>query len=254
MLYHNAIVRTPGSNFSEGLTTSGLGPPEYRRALGQHAAYIDALRAAGLDVKILPPDPAHPDGCFVEDMAVVTPEMAVIANSGAASRRGEKDAIAACLKPFRRLLFIESPGTLDGGDILRVERKFYVGVSERTNEEGAAQFDRIVSEFGYSTVLVPLGAMLHLKSGVAYIGQNRIIAVPELAAGKLFSSFEIIETAPGEEYAANCLRVDESTLIIARGHPSLRGSLGRLGYTIAELGMSEFRKMDGGLTCLSLLF
>lgn len=253
-LYRFAITRTPGENFREGITTAGLGKPQYRRALLQHAAYIEALRAAGLEVILLAPDPRFPDGCFVEDTAVVLPEIAVISNPGASSRAGETEEMKSVLSQFRRPAPIEPPGTLEGGDVLRVERRFFIGLSRRTNEEGIRQFARIVGQFGYSTKTVKPGPFLHLKSGLAYIGDNRLVAAPAMAAMEEFSGYEIITTRQEEAYAANCLRMAHGTIAIANGHPHITQSIQAAGYGTVELEMTEFQKMDGGLTCLSLLF
>jgi len=251
-LYRVAVTRTPGENFSDGITTSGLGKPERETALRQHAAYIEALRSAGLEVVVLPPDPGFPDGSFVEDTAVVLPEIAVITNPGAPSRTGETASIRPVLAQFRRLEAIEPPGTLEGGDVLRTEKRLFVGLSGRTNAEGIRQLERIVRPFGYATSAIPIGAFLHLKSGVAYIGDGRLIAAPELSGQ--FKGYEIVTIAQEETYAANCLRIDHRRLAVAKGFPRITEALLRLGYEIDELEMTEFQKMDGGLTCLSLLF
>lgn len=253
MIYHKAITRKPGQNFSEGITTASLGTPDYAKALRQHARYVSSLKSHGLEVVVLESDLKFPDGCFVEDTAVVTPQMAVITNPGAASRKGETKTIIEVLRPLRKLFFIEPPGTMDGGDVLRAEHQFFVGLSGRTNKEGIKQFEEIVRHFGYTVTAVPLGNILHLKSGVSYVGDNTLIAVTELAKRPEFRTFEKIELKPEENYSANCVRIDARTLFIASGYPGVKKELATRNYTAVELEVGEFQKMDGGLSCLSLL-
>jgi len=254
MLYRFAITRKPGINFSQGITTGGLGQPDYPKAAAQHQMYVSTLKSCGLEVIVLDPDLQFPDGCFVEDTAILTDQMAVITNPGAVTRRGEAKTIAEALKPFRDLYFIESPGTLEGGDVLKAEDKFFVGLSERTNSEGFRQFENIVRQFGYCAVAVRLENILHLKSGIGYTGNNRMVAVRELARRDEFQAYEMAELEGDENYAANCLRVDSNKLIIPKGFQRIRQTLIRQGNTVIEIEMTEFQKMDGGLTCLSLLF
>ena len=253
MLYKTAITRKPGHNIGDGNTTAKLGKPDYAKALQQHNAYAEALCACGLEVIVLEPDPLFPDGCFVEDTAVVTPQMAHITNPGAASRKGETEVISGILLRSKPLFRIKLPGTMDGGDVLRVEEKFFVGLSDRTNEEGIRQFQEFVRPFGYTVTPVPLDNLLHLKSGIAYIGNNTLIAVSDLAKREEFASLNVIEVERGEEYAANCIRIDTKKLIFPKGYPLIKERMRRLGYETIELDMTEFQKMDGGLTCLSLL-
>ncbi len=252
-LYRLAITRKPGENFSDGITSAGLGKPDHEEALRQHASYVEALRTAGMEVIVLAADPRFPDGCFVEDTAVVLPEVAVITSPGAPSRSGETESMADVLKQFHRLARIEGPGTLEGGDVLKAERHFFIGLSERTNAEGIEQFERIVRPFGYATQRVVPGPFLHLKSGIAYIGDGRLIAAPGLAHLSEFRDYHVITVDPEELYAANCLRIAHGTLAVAKGYPRLKQTLLGLGYEITELAMTEYQKMDGGLTCLSLL-
>ncbi len=250
MKHTRAIVRRPGRNFSDGITTSGLGRPDYNKALEQHDAYCSALKECGLDLLILEADERYPDGCFVEDTAIVTEKVAVITRPGAASRLGEEQEIAVMLSAYRPLVTVVEPGTLDGGDVMRVEGHFYIGLSERTNSHGAEQLAQVLTKHGYTASMVPVASGLHLKSGIAYLGKGNFISA---GIFPLSGASNVIYTTTEESYSANCLRVND-TLLIPAGFPSSKLKIIELGYDIIELDMSEFRKMDGGLTCLSLLF
>lgn len=253
-MFTHAIVRVPCENFAAGLTTSThLGAPDYDLMLRQHDAYVDALRGAGLTVITLPPENDFPDAHFVEDTAVVVPEVAVITNPGAPARRGEERTVAPTLGRYKRLARIEGPGTLDGGDVLLVDRHFFVGLSERTNEEGARQFAEVMGAYGYTVDAVPVGRGLHFKSGVNHVGGRTLLVTPGFADLPALAGYEALVTPEGEDYAANTLYVN-GTLLTPAGFPGVRRLLDGLGLPVVELDMSETRKMDGGLTCLSLRF
>jgi dimethylargininase len=256
-LFTHAIARKPGSNFSQGLTTSTDGPPDYQKALAQHAEYCEALKAAGLSLTVLDPDPDHPDSTFVEDVAVLARETAVITRPGAKSRRGETLGIQEPLRRFfRSIEEIRAPGTLDGGDVCQAGRHFFIGVSRRTNENGARQLASILGRLGCSASLIdicPLKSILHLKSGLAAIGDQDLLVVDELLQQEALAPYNRIRVAPGEAYAANCIRVNDKVLIPA-GFCGVEASVRKLGYHPIILDVSEFRKMDGGLSCLSLRF
>ncbi len=248
----NAIVRRPGSNLGDGITTSPLGPPDYEKALRQHAAYCDTLESCGLELITLESDSNFPDCHFVEDTAVVTDKVAVIARPGDQRRRGEEAEIADVLAEYRPLEQIESPGTLDGGDVLEMEGRIFVGLGGRTDENGARQLQAILEPHGFSVSIVQVGSMLHLKSGVNCAG-GALSVTGELASSEVFAEYKKVNIPPEESYAANCLFVN-GRLIIAAGFPQTKRLLGDLGHEIIELDMSEFMKMDGGLTCLSIRF
>jgi dimethylargininase len=250
MTYTKAIVRKPGRNFSVGITTSTLGKPDVVKALQQHEAYCNALVRCGLELIVLDADERYPDGCFVEDTAIVTNEATVITRPGAASRLGEEVEISKILCDFRKIERIEDTGTLDGGDVLRVDNHFFIGISERTNLEGAKQLSEILSRYGYTASPVTIEAGLHLKSGIAYLGDGNFISVKGFS--KIGAGSNVIILASEDSYSANCLRVNDF-LLIPKGFQSSKMKILELGYDIIELEMSEFRKMDGGLTCLSLL-
>jgi dimethylargininase len=254
MDFKKAIVKTPCRNFINGLTTSELGSPDYEKAIEQHSAYIDALKSCALEVFVLNPDENYPDSTFVEDTALLTEKCAVITNPGADSRKGEVGAIAEELsKHFDTVEYIKEPGTVDAGDIMRVDNHFYVGLSDRTDVSGADQMSKILVGYGYFCSTVELSEMLHLKSGVAYLDQNNMVVSGEMVNKPEFAKFNKLVVPPTEEYAANCLLIN-GTAIIAKGYPATREVINSLGYEILELDMSEFKKLDGGLSCLSLRF
>lgn len=249
--YSQAIVRRPGPNFAQGLTSSQLGAPDFLRASAQHAAYCAALQQCGLDLTLLTADPRYPDGCFVEDAAVLTERVAVITRPGDPTRRGETDRIAAELAVGKPIETIEAPGTLDGGDVLRVGDHFYIGQSQRTNAAGAEQLTRILTHHGYTASTIPVRTVLHLKTGITYLGDGTYITTAEFA--ERFGEYDPIEVPPEEAYAANCLRVNDRVLVPA-GFPTAYRRLAERGLDLIPLEMSEYEKMDGGLTCLSLLY
>lgn len=252
-MFSHALLRRPGPDFAQGLTTARLGPPDYDTILLQHRTYRNALQAAGLNVHELEPLPGFPDAYFVEDTAVVTPETAVITRPGALARRGEEESIAEALARFRPLSRIEAPGTLDGGDVLQAGRVFFIGISSRTNEDGARQLAAIMARFGYESRLIPVGEGLHLKSGVNLVDGAVLLITGQLTGHPAFRDFRQILVPPGEEYAANCLRVNHRLLMPA-GFPATRRELESGGLFVEELPVSEVQKMDGGLTCMSLRF
>jgi dimethylargininase len=257
MKFTRAIVRLPGPNFADGLTTSDLGTPEFDIAQEQHSRYCDALRACGLAIGVLPADPLYPDGAFVEDTAIVTPRGAISTCPSAPSRRGEVERIRDALGcDFARLATISGVATIDGGDVLAVDGCYFIGVGRRTNDDGARQAAAWLESLGYSSRTLDISCvpgLLHLKSGASYLGDGRLVLVRALAEGPAFRGFEQIVVANGEELAANCVRVNDRVLVPS-GCPALQHTLGELGCATIEVGISEFQKMDGGLSCLSLRY
>ena len=217
----------------------------------QHEAYLETLKAIGLDVIVLDALPDHPDAYFVEDTAVVTRDVAVITNPGANARKGEEESIAALLAGFRDIKRIQAPGTMDGGDILQVNNHFFIGLTERTNKEAAGQLGRILESYGNTWTFIPVCAGLHLKSSVNYVGKNTLLVTEDFADDEQFKEFDMIMVEKDEEYAANTLLVN-GRLLVPKGYPNTRKKLEVLGLEIIELDVSEVRKMDGGLTCLSI--
>ncbi len=294
-MFTRAIVRPPALNFFEGLTTSSLGAPDYKRTLAQHEAYCAALEQCGLTLTKPEPDPDYPDSSFVEDTAILVGvsdggktlsarqddvesqthplTQVVLTRPGASVRRGEVASIRRVLADlFPAVSEIQSPGTLDGGDVCEAGNHFFIGISERTNEAGAQQLAELLARHGYTSSFVDIGQsgtgvppvphaqdagatfkLLHLKSGLAYLGDNRLVVTDALANRAEFSGYDLIRVQSNEEYAANCVRVNDQVLVAA-GYPRLEGKLRELGYQTIALEMAEFQKMDGGLSCLSLRF
>lgn len=255
--FTHAIVRPPGVTFAAGLTTAGLGAPDLGRALAQHAVVVAALRACGLEVLVLPPADAFPDATFVEDAALLAPGLAVATRPGAESRRGEVAALRPVLTRIAtRVCTIDAPGTLDAGDVCMTDEGFLVGVSARTNEDGARQLARHLADAGHAAELVDVrdvrGA-LHLKSALAYLGAGRVLVQEALAAHPALARFERVRVARDDDYAANVVRIGERVLVPA-GHPRVEAALRALDLEPLALDVSEFRKMDGGLSCLSLRY
>lgn len=252
-MFKYAITRKPGQDFAHGITTSNLGTPSYELLLEQHSAYIETLRSLGLDVIVLDPLLDYPDAYFVEDIAVVTPDVAIITNPGADSRRGEADTIESILAEYRETLRIQAPGTVDGGDVLMVGTHFFIGISDRTNRTGAEQLTSILEAYGNALTVVSVQSGLHLKSSVNYVGQNTLLTTEGYADVDQFREYDKIVVDKSEKYAANTVLIDNS-LIIPKGFPKTRESLLTLDLNIIELDVSEMRKMDGGLTCMSVRF
>jgi dimethylargininase len=258
MRFSKAIVRLPGENFSQGLTMSGPGSsPDFRKALEQHAAYCRALAACGVDVTVMPADESHPDGTFVEDTFVIAERVAIATRPGAKTRLGEVERVAAALRRFRTVFEqIEAPGTLDGGDICQVDNHFLIGLSARTNQAGAAQLAAILARHEYTSSMIDIRnhrSLLHLKSGIAYLGEQRFLIAPGFPTIEELARCDIIEVDAAEMYAANAVRVN-GEVFIASGFPKLAGTLDQLKYRVRALDVSEYAKMDGGLSCLSLRF
>jgi dimethylargininase len=252
-MFTHAITRKPGKNFARGITTSDLETPNYKLMVKQHGAYIQALKSLGLEVIVLDPEPDFPDAYFVEDTAVVTPDVAVITNPGAEDRKGEEDTIEPLLSKHRKTICIQPPGTLDGGDVLMVDTHFFIGISERSNMEGAEQLGRILEKYGNTWAAVPVNSGLHLKSCVNFVGNKTLLITEDVADLNEFKGFYKIILNKEEEPAANTLLINDC-LIIPKGFPDTRNKLETLGLDIIELDVSEARKMDGGLTCMSIRF
>ena len=255
--FTHAIVRAPGDSFADGLTEASLGAPDLGLARKQHAAYCDAIVRCGVALTRLDADERFPDSTFVEDTAVLTANLAVLARPGAPSREGEVDSVAGAVRGFfRRVASIVPPGTLDGGDVCQAGDRFFIGLSRRTNLAGAAQLIALLEAEGFTAETIDIRhspTLLHLKSGIAWIGRDTIVLGPELAAEPALRKFARLVVEPGESYGANCVAINDHVLIPA-GHDALERSLSRASFGAIPLDVSEFRKMDGGLSCLSLRF
>jgi dimethylargininase len=256
-MFSRAIVRPPSANFADGLTSVELGMPDYQRALTQHEAYCAALEQCGLGLVRMEADERYPDSTFVEDAAVITERGAILARPGAPSRTGEVFGVREALAQFYSTLSsIHDPGTLDGGDVCQAGNHFFIGISERTNETGAHQLSEFLTSLNYTSSLVDIRevkGILHLKSGLAFLGDNRLVVIDALSNFENFRPYDRIVVREPEQYAANCVHINEFVLVAA-GYPELGQRLSELGYRTGILEMSEFHKMDGGLSCLSLRF
>ena len=250
-----ALVRPPADTFVAGITSAKLGAPDLALAREQHEAYCRALERLGLSLVRLPPDPKFPDSTFVEDTVIVAAGGALLTRPGAPSRLGEVPSVRAALGPwFPEPDAITAPGTLDGGDVCGADAHWFIGLSARTNAQGAAQLAAWLGRRGIGASTIDIRGMaglLHLKTGLAWLGGRRVFANSEIAGHEALRGWEIVPVPAGEEYAANCVRVNDAVLV-AGGFPATAALLGGLGYEVVPLEMSEFRKMDGGLSCLSV--
>ncbi|WP_419418400.1 dimethylarginine dimethylaminohydrolase family protein [Legionella sp. D16C41] len=254
-MYSNVIVRTPATSLIHGLTSQTTSSPDYAQALVQHQHYINALKKGGTEVTILPAIAEYPDACFVEDVALLTEKIAILTRPGALTRQGEVALIEPCIKSFYqdKITSINAPGTLEAGDILRVNNHFYIGLSKRTNQEGATQLAAILTAYGYTSSTIELKEYLHLKTGVSYLGEGYLLVAGELIDHPAFSSFKQIKVLPEETYAANTITIN-NTILMPSGFSITSKAVEALGFNICPLAMSEFQKIDGGLSCLSLRF
>ena len=253
-MFTKAITRTPSKSMIHGITTANLGQPIYELACTQHQNYIAALQQCGLAVTVLEADEAFPDATFVEDAALLTPPCAIITNPGAPSRQGEIGRVAEVVSQFYdKVEFVKAPGTVEGGDIMMVDFHYYIGLSERTNQAGADQVIAFLNRFGLTGSVVPLEKVLHLKTGVVYLENNNLLAHGEFLETPEFQQYNILRVDEAESYAANCIWVNGSVIVPA-GYPRTKQTIQNAGYPTISVDVSEFRKLDGGLSCLSLRF
>ena len=253
-IYSRAIVRRPCAEIINGLTSANLGKPDYQKALLQHDNYIESLKSCGLEVTILDADNRYPDSTFVEDTALLTPDCAIITIPGVSSRQGETEEIATVLNEiYTNVEFIKPPGMIEGGDIMMVGSHFYIGLSQRTNRDGAEQMINILRRYGMNSSLIKLKNVLHLKTGLSYLENNNLLAAGELAEKKDFEKFNIIPVFDDENYAANSVWIN-GRVIMPAGFPRTKEAIKNAGYETVEVNTSEFRKIDGGISCLSLRF
>ncbi|HXG94958.1 MAG TPA: arginine deiminase family protein [Blastocatellia bacterium] len=250
----SAITRaiSPSINDCE-LTFHAKQPIDVARAIKQHQAYEQCLRRLGVRVISLRAEPALPDAVFVEDAAVVVDEIAVIPVMGAESRRPETASISQALKHFRPLEFLRLPATLDGGDVLRIGRKLFVGASRRTNPEGIRQLREILNVYDYEVREVEVPGCLHLKSGCSYIGRNSILVNRALVDATRLEEFDLIEVPDEEAWAANALLIND-VVILPESFPKTRALLESAGFHVQPIDVSELQKAEGGVTCTSIIF
>jgi dimethylargininase len=249
-----AITRavSPGIVHCE-LTFVARQPIALAKAQQQHAAYQQLLEKCGARVISLPAEPQLPDSMFVEDPAIVLDELAIILPLGTETRRREAVSIAQALAKFRKLARVELPGQIEGGDVLRIGRRIFAGLSSRTNAAGIRQLAAILSPYGYEVIGVAVTGCLHLKSAVTHIGRNTLLANRMWLDTKPFSGFEWIDVAPEEPHAANALAIG-TTVIFPASFPRTRAHLEARGFHVTPIDISELQKAESGLTCSSLLF
>lgn len=238
-----------------GITSAPeLGKPDYELSLKQHDNYIETLKSCGVEVTVLEADERYPDSCFVEDIAVLTKICAIVTNPGAKARKGEEKEIIDNLKSFYsedKIEYVNSPGTIEGGDVMMVGDHFYVGLSKRTNKEGFKQFITIIGKYGYTGSVVPLEKILHLKTGLSYLENNNLLISGEFVDRAIFEKFNKIII--DESVAANCIWVNDK-VIVPVGYEKTKNAIEDAGYEVILVDTSEYRKLDGGLSCLSLRF
>lgn len=228
-------------------------PIDLQLARAQHRAYEQLLERLGAHVVSLPAEPALPDSMFVEDPAIVLHELAVIFPLGTESRRPEAASLAEALSKFRKIEHITLPGTIEGGDVLRVARTLYVGLTKRSNAEGIRQLAAILAPHNYEVIPVPVTGCLHLKSAVTQIGSNTLLANRTWFDPSPFAGFEWIDVHPSEPHAANALCLG-GKIILPASFPRTRARIEATGFDVTPLDISELQKAESGLTCSSLLF
>lgn len=249
-----AITRQVSPRMSEcQLTHLARAPIDVKRATEQHQAYEKCLEGLGCRVTSLPAEPELPDSVFVEDVAVVFDELAILARPGAESRRAEVASVGKALEPYRKLERIEAPGTLDGGDVLTVGKQVFVGLSQRTNQAGIEQMRALLAPHGYSVESVPVERCLHLKSAVTQVAEGTLLINPAWLDRSAFPSFELIEVDPAEPFAANALLLN-SAVIYPAAYTRTAKRLQERGIRVVPVEVSELAKAEGGVTCCSLIF
>lgn len=228
-------------------------PIDFELAVSQHRAYLQVLGDLGCKVLALEAEPDLPDAVFVEDVAVVLDELAVMTRPGAASRRAESGSVDRVLQQFRVLHRIQAPGTLDGGDVMRMDRTLYVGQSSRSNARGIAQLRACVEAFGYEVRALPICGCLHLKSAVSALDDRTVLLQQDWVSRDCFADFDVIEVDPDEPHAANVLRIG-SHLVMPACFPRSRQRLVDAGFDVTTVDLSELQKAEGATTCCSLVF
>ncbi|MDO5689547.1 MAG: arginine deiminase-related protein [Tissierellia bacterium] len=255
-MYTHIIARTPSRSMVKGLRREDIGVPDYELALEQHKKYVETMESLGLVVEVLPALEDYPDSCFVEDVAVVTEKMAIITNPATEQRNGEKEHIVETLKkyyPEDRIHFV-TEGYCEGGDIIRADNHFFLGETERSNEAGRAQFISFVEQYGYTGSTIPMpNDALHLGSDMTYIMNNNMLITGELVDNPAFDQYNKVIASKEEGYAANGCWIN-GTVLMAEGFPEVIQKVKDLGYEVITLNNSEFKKIDGSMTCLSLRF
>jgi dimethylargininase len=249
-----AIVRDVSSSINDcELSFHARKPIDVANAIVQHKAYQDCLADLGLRIVSLPAEPGLPDAVFVEDPAVVVNEIAIISNLGAPSRRPESRSLANVLSRYRPLKFLAEPATLDGGDVLRIGRSIFVGLSRRTNQDGIDQLGDLLGPYDYQVQPIEVRGCLHLKSACSYIGNNTVLVNRSWIDAEPLSGFELLDVPEEEPAAANALLLND-VVIIPASFPKTRTLLERRGFRVGTIDVSELQKAEAGVTCTSLIF
>ena len=256
--FKNVIVRKPSKSMLEGISTGMFSEdkPIYEDAINQHAEYVKTIESLGVEALVLEALEEYPDSCFVEDPAVVLKECAIITNSPRESRNGEKFEIEPAIKKYYsddQIFYIEAPGTMEGGDVMVVDKHIYIGQSDRTNAEGAKQFSEIVEKYGYTTSTVSVTEGLHLKDFAIYLENNNMLVSEKMNEEEAFKDFNRFVVPKEELYAINSLYIN-GTVLVPDGFPKTLEHIKSLGYPVKVVNTDEFKKIDGSLTCLSLRF
>jgi dimethylargininase len=249
-----AIVREVSSSINDcELSFHVRQPIDVARAIAQHQAYQDCLADLGVRIVSLPAEPELPDAVFVEDPAVVIDEIAIITNMGAPSRRPEAISLANALSLYRPLKFLSEPATLDGGDVLRVGRSIFVGLSQRTNRDGIDQLGERFGPFNYQVEAVKVRGCLHLKSACSYVGRDTVLVNRSWIDTEPLSGFELLDVPEHESGAANALLLND-VVIMPASFPRTRALLEERGFRVRTIDVSELQKAEAGVTCTSLIF
>jgi dimethylargininase len=249
-----AITRGVSETLAHGeLTFRDRAPIDIALARQQHAAYEAALIALGVRIDQLPAENAYPDAVFVEDVAIVLDEIAIVTAPGAASRRGETESVARAVGKYRPVQHLSPPATLDGGDVVRIGKRLYVGLSSRTNQDSIDQLGALLSPLGYTVLAVEVEGALHLKTACTYAGRGILLANPEWAATNIFTGVEILAVDEQEPWGGSVLAIGD-TLVMAASFPRTRAKLEARGFTVVPVDLSELQKAEGGPTCLSIVF
>ncbi|HEY2120792.1 MAG TPA: arginine deiminase family protein [Candidatus Acidoferrum sp.] len=228
-------------------------PIDLEKARTQHHSYEALLAKLGAKVISLPEEPDLPDSMFVEDPAIVLDEVAIICPLGTETRRKEAPSIAAALEKYRKLAYVKLPGTLEGGDVLRIGKQIFVGITRRSNPDGIRQLAVIAAAHGYDLTAVAVTGCLHLKSAVTFLGKNTLLGNRAWFDWKRMQGFEWIDVNPGEPHAGNALQISESVIFPA-SFPKTAESIKERGFRVESLDISELQKAESGLTCSSLIF
>lgn len=248
-----AIVRGVPDSFAHAVTDSEPDPPlSVELAREQHGSYVAALEAGGYALVHVEPDESHPDCVFVEDTAVVLGEHVVVTRPGHESRRGEVDAVAARMPGSARIHRVQPPATIDGGDVLIAGTRVFVGLSRRTNRQGAQAIAAIAEPQGMTVTPIEVRSVLHLKSGLSAVDDRTVLWHPRTCGRGELTGLRVVEIPGDDPEAANVVRLADGRMLVGEHHPHTAEIVESLGFEVVEVDVSEIARADGGLTCLSI--